>query len=86
MEIPRAIDFVTHIRRVWSKHDSPTASLHTPREPETLRATLLKISEFDFETWIETVAMATAQKFPILARLCEVWKSSAGVYTSRVLY
>ncbi|KAK9424380.1 putative Zn(2)-C6 fungal-type domain-containing protein [Seiridium unicorne] len=90
MEILRAIDFVTYKRRVWSRHTPSTAITEVLQELEALKATLLRISEFDIETWIHEVAGAAIQGFPIsqetLTHLCKVWKHSAGVYTSRVLY
>ncbi|KAK6080619.1 hypothetical protein SCUP234_05165 [Seiridium cupressi] len=90
MEILRAIDFVTYKRRVWLRHTPSTAITEVLQELEALQATLLRISEFDIETWIHEVAGAAILGFPIsqetLTHLCKVWKHSAEVYTSRVLY
>ncbi|KAF7530991.1 hypothetical protein G7054_g9306 [Neopestalotiopsis clavispora] len=85
-----AVETVTSQWRAWTDHEPATAGFPYQSPAELVSTTLEHITSFDIEEWTNQVMDLSCTQIPIsredIVRLSLIWKLSAAIYTSYVLY
>jgi hypothetical protein len=85
-----AVETVTSQWRAWTDHEPATAGFPYQSPAELVSTTLEHITSFDIEEWTNQIMDLFCTQIPIsredIVRLSLIWKLSAAIYTSYVLY